>query len=289
MRIYQFLLAMLISLPLMAHASINIVAAENVYGEVAKQLGGDHVTVTNIINSPSQDPHLFNTNPSTAIAISHADIIIYSGADYDPWMQALLSIKTDKSKTVIEVAKLMQISSGSNPHIWYLPKTMPTFAQRLVNELIRLDPQHANDYNEHLKHFLADYQKIFAKISDLKNRYDKTPIISTEPIFTYLSDSIGLTMHAEAFQASIMNDVPPSVTDIKAFIDDLNERKVRVLIYNDQVVNPMTKRMLDLAKKNNIAIVGVTEMLPLDKTYIQWMLEQLNELEKALANSNART
>ncbi len=41
---------------------VQIVAAENFYGDVAKQLGGAHVSVTSILSNPDQDPHLFEAD-----------------------------------------------------------------------------------------------------------------------------------------------------------------------------------------------------------------------------------
>ena len=69
---------------------IAIVAAENFYGDVAKQIGGVSVAVASILTNPDQDPHLFEASPSVARAISDARIVVYSGIDYDPWMETLL-------------------------------------------------------------------------------------------------------------------------------------------------------------------------------------------------------
>jgi zinc/manganese transport system substrate-binding protein len=41
---------------------VRIVAAENFYGDVARQIGGDDVAVTSILSSPDQDPHLFEAS-----------------------------------------------------------------------------------------------------------------------------------------------------------------------------------------------------------------------------------
>ena len=43
---------------------IKIVAAENFYGDIAKQIGGPDVAVTSILNNRDQDPHLFEVSPS---------------------------------------------------------------------------------------------------------------------------------------------------------------------------------------------------------------------------------
>ena len=45
---------------------VAIVAAENVYGDVARQIGGPDVTISSIIATPGQDPHQFEASPATA-------------------------------------------------------------------------------------------------------------------------------------------------------------------------------------------------------------------------------
>jgi hypothetical protein len=42
-----------------AFPTISIVAAENFYGDVARQVAGSTATVTSILSNPDQDPHLF--------------------------------------------------------------------------------------------------------------------------------------------------------------------------------------------------------------------------------------
>ena len=68
---------------------IAVVAAENFYGDLAAQIGGNHIAVTTILSNPDQDPHLFESSVSTAKAVAHAQIVIYNGVDYDGWMEKL--------------------------------------------------------------------------------------------------------------------------------------------------------------------------------------------------------
>src|SRR5262249_38841583 len=77
---------------------IDLVAAENFYGDVARQIGGDDVSVTSILNNPDQDPHEFEANPSTARALARAAIVISNGADYDPWVLKLLAASPSPSR-----------------------------------------------------------------------------------------------------------------------------------------------------------------------------------------------
>lgn len=265
-----------------AQAMIHVVAAENFYGEVAKQLGGPYISVFSIVNNVSQDPHLFTVSPSIAKKIADADIIIYNGADYDPWMKPLLSTHAMLHQRVIVVSDLICLQRGANPHIWYKPETMPIFATEMVRMLSADDPAHADYFSKQLQTFQRKYQMIFITVKRLNAKYKNLPIIATEPIFNDMAERLGLVMQGQGFQQSMMNDIAPTITQIQAFESALRHRTVRLLIYNKQVSNPMTERMLALAKQQNIPVIGVTETLPLSMTYVQWMLEQLSEVERAL-------
>src|ERR1700730_11092961 len=110
---------------------VNIVAAENFYGDVAKQIGGANVKVTSILSNPDQDPHLFEVSPSVGRNVSAAQIVIYSGIDYDPWMEKLLAAARSANRKTIVVAALAGRTTGDNPHIWYDPATMLALAKTL--------------------------------------------------------------------------------------------------------------------------------------------------------------
>lgn len=269
-----------------ATAPISLVAAENVYGEVASELGGPYVNVVSILNKPSQDPHMFSLTPSTAKAISSADIVVYNGLNYDPWIQFLLNVKEQqKKRIIIDVAQLMNIQPPSNPHLWYLPETIPVFANKLVTLLQEYDPEHKAYYNQRLKDFLQQYQAIYQLLNQMKQNFQGTAIIATEPLFNYMAEEIGLSMHGQNFQLSMMNDVPPVMSQIREFENDLKQHTVAVLIFNNQVMNPLTQRMLSIAQQEHIPIVGMSEMLPLHTTYIKWMLVQLSDLKASLERS----
>ncbi|WP_175995319.1 metal ABC transporter solute-binding protein, Zn/Mn family [Burkholderia vietnamiensis] len=276
--------ALSIATPALAQsATVNVVAAENFYGDVASQIGGRHVAVTSILSNPDQDPHLFEASPTTARALQHAQIVIYNGANYDPWMAKLLGASTQARRATIVVADLVGKKAGDNPHLWYAPATMPAAARALAAELGRADPAHKADYDANLQKFVASLQPIDAKVAALRAQYHGVPVTATEPVFGYMSDAIGLDMRNQRFQLATMNDTEASAQDVAAFENDLRKRQVRVLIYNSQAEAPMTKRLLKLARDGAVPTVSVTETQPAGKTFQQWMAGQLDALAAALA------
>lgn len=264
---------------------ISIVAAENVYGDVAAQIGGDYVRTTSILSSPDQDPHLFEASPSTARALASADIVIMNGADYDPWMVKLLRASKAPSRKLVDVGKIVGAKDGTNPHLWYDVAAVKTFASRLTDTLAAIDPAHKTDYQQRLQTFDGSLKPLEARIEAMKANYAGTPVTATEPVFGYMAEALGLDMHNMAFQISVMNDTEPSISDVAAFDTDLTLKKVKALIYNAQVKDPAAERLIRLARQNGIPVVPVTETKPALLDYQQWMLGELDTLDKALAGA----
>jgi zinc/manganese transport system substrate-binding protein len=263
--------------------SINIVAAENFYGDVAQQVAGADATVASILNNPDQDPHLFEASPSVARLLSAATIAIYNGADYDPWMAKLLAASRSPNRGVIIVADLVHRKTGDNPHIWYDPATMPTLAKALAAMLAERDPGHKDDYRQRLGVILASLQPMDAKIADLHSMFAGTTVTATEPVFGCMAAALGFTMRNERFQLAVMNDTEPRVSDVAAFENDLRTHAVRLLFYNSQASNTAAQRLVKIAGQSNIPVVGVTETEPQGKTYQDWMTGQLDVVTQALA------
>jgi len=269
---------------LAAHADgLKIVAAENFYGGVAGQIAGDSATVTSILTNPNQDPHEFTTSASTAKSVADADIVIYSGISYDPWMEKLLGTNGKPDRVVINVADLIGAKDGDNPHIWYDPRTMPALGAKLVEVLSRLDPTQASTYQKRLDDFNASMKPELDKIEEIKASSAGLEVTATEPVFGYMAAALGFKMLNYDFQVNIMNDAEPSADQTATFERSLTSRTVKVLFYNSQVTDPTTDRIQKIAKQSGILVVGVTETQPPDQTsYVGWMLHELDGVQAAL-------
>lgn len=273
--------------PRAAGDTIALVAAENFYGDVAKQIGGDRVSVTSIISNPDQDPHLFETSPTTVRQIAAAQIVVYNGADYDPWMDKLLKVTTRSGRVAIVAADLMNKKAGDNPHLWYDPDTMPAVASALAVALAAADPAHKDGYSARLKAFLASLEPLNKKIADIRSKYAGVPIAASEPVFGYMAAAMKLKMHDERFQLAIMNDTEPSARDVAAFERELKTHSVRVMFYNKQASDKVVQHLVDLARAANVPVVGVTETCPPGLSFQNWMLTQVDDTEKALAGPSS--
>jgi zinc/manganese transport system substrate-binding protein len=265
-----------------ARAQVPVLAAENFYGDIARQVGGADVRVTSVMSNPDQDPHLFEVSPSVGRAVSAARVVVYNGLDYDPWMEKLLVAARAGDRRVVVVGDLSGRKTGDNPHIWYDVETMQAAAKALADALIAVDPGHEAGYRQRLASFIASLQPVQAKIAALRQRLQGVPATATEPVFGYMFAALGMQVRNQSFQLAVMNNTEPSAGDVAAFENDLKKHQVRLLVYNSQATDPIAQRMERLAHAAGVPVLGVTETEPAGKTYQAWMLDTLQSLDRAL-------
>ena len=273
----------LLPCPAIAATPIQIVAAENFYGDIARQIGGPDVTVRSILSNPNQDPHLFEVSPSVGRNVSAARIVIESGADYDPWMGKLLEAARGAERQTIVVAALIGKHPGDNPHIWYDPATMLVLAKTLAADLTVDDPAHKSAYERRLARFGASIRPIELRIAALRGKFTGAPVTATEPVFGYMFAALGMQVRNMSFQMAVMNNTEPGAADVAAFENDLRAHKVRLLVYNSQATDPIATRMQEIARQSHVPVIGATETEPPAQTYQAWMMGELDALDRALA------
>lgn len=262
--------------------AINIVAAENFYGDIAAQIAAGHATVTSVLSNPDQDPHLFEASPSVARAISGANVVVYSGIGYDPWIVKLLRASPNAARKTIDVAALAGKKPGDNPHVWYDPSAIVAYANALTSLLVAEDPSNRAGYERRLQSFVASLAPLRRRIQSLRASLSGTPVLATEPVAGYLLDALGMNVIDPRFELAVMNNTEPGAAEVAAFESALAQHRAKLLVYNRQATDPVAARMRSLAARYGIPIVGVTETEPRGLSYQQWMTAQLDDIAKAL-------
>ncbi|HZU94864.1 MAG TPA: zinc ABC transporter substrate-binding protein [Microbacterium sp.] len=82
---------------------ISVVASTSVYGDIASRIGGDHVDVSSIISSLSQDPHEYEASASDQLTVKKAKLIIENGGGYDSYMESLRDASGAEAEVVTAV------------------------------------------------------------------------------------------------------------------------------------------------------------------------------------------
>ena len=267
-----------------ASGKIVAVGAENEYADVISQIGGKYVSVTGIMSNPETDPHSYEANTTDAAIVSKATLIVENGLGYDDFMDKLESSSKSSKKTVINVAKELGYADDTkNPHLWFKPNTMPKVAELVAKSLENQMPDQKQYFESQLAKFNDSLKTWTADLNELKKDYANTAVAVTEPVSDYLVEAAGLDIKTPwAYQASVMNGTDPSPQDVKTQQNLFSSKQVKVFLYNRQAVDDSTTALLNLAKSNNIPVVGVYETMPSKYTYQKWMEAETEAIIKAI-------
>jgi zinc/manganese transport system substrate-binding protein len=274
------------STPAPVDGRVSIVAAENFWGDIAGQIGGRFVSVTSIISDPNTDPHLYQTDPRDAAAIGRAQLVIENGFGYDDFIGKVLASGGSSSRRIVDVQRVLGITGGNpNPHVWYDTARLPQVAAAVAGQLAALDPAHASTFQAGARRFDASLRPLLAVIAQIRAAYAGAPIAYTERVPGYLVQAAGLRLVTPlSFSQAIEDGNDPSPQDTAVFDNDISSGKVKVLLYNSQVVDAQTTRIKQLAAQHGVPTVGVSETLPsADRSFQSWQLRQDDELLAALA------
>lgn len=270
-----------------AGGAIIAVGAESQYADVIGQVGGKYVQASAVMSNPNTDPHAFEASPSTGRLVNAARLVVQNGLGYDSFMDTIENAVPDSSRKVIVVAKLLGLpDSTPNPHLWYKPGTMPAVARAIAAGLAALQPAHAGYFEANAAAFSRSLGAWTGAIRAFRASYPGTPVATTEPVADYLLQAAGADNRTPwAFQADIMNGTDPSAQDVAAERTLLTQRKVTVLLYNQQVTDSLTESFIALARANGIPVVGVYETMPQPGYHYQsWMLAEVRSLRAAVAD-----
>jgi zinc/manganese transport system substrate-binding protein len=264
---------------------LNVVAAEDFWGSIAEQVGGDRVVVTDIITNPAADPHDYEPTAEDGRALAGAQVSIVNGIGYDEWASKLLAANADDSRVEVSVGDVLGLKSGDNPHQWYSPESVEKVTAAMVQAFEEADPGHDSYYEAQAKKFdtqgLADYHRLIAKI---KGEFAGTKVGASESIFEPLAPALGLDLITpRGFMDGIAEGTEPSPTEKATADHQLVDRAIGLWVYNSQNATPDVKRLNEAAEGNGIPIATVTETLtPEGASFQAWMVRELEGIDKAL-------
>jgi zinc/manganese transport system substrate-binding protein len=270
---------------------LRIVAAENFWGSIAAQLGGDRVDVSSIIVNPSTDPHSYEPSAKDARTIAGARLAIVNGIGYDNWAPKLLAASPLAGREVLNVGDLLGLKEGENPHQWYSPASVQRVIAQIVADYDRLDPAGAAYYAQRERTFetvdLARYDQLRREI---RERYAGTPVGYSESIFRPLGEDLGLRLLTPySFAKAVAEGTDVTAEDKRTVDRQAEDRQIEVWVFNSQNVTPDVERVNELAKAVGIPIATVTETLdPAGDTFEQWQVQELEGLLKALESARGR-
>jgi zinc/manganese transport system substrate-binding protein len=263
-----------------------VVAAEDFWGSIAAQLGGEKVEVTSVITNPAADPHDYEPTSADARTFAGAQVSIVNGIGYDEWASKLLAASPDPGRTEVTVGDVLGLGNGDNPHQWYSPASVHAVVAAIAAAYEKARPDDRRYFEQRRRAFetrgLSEYARLIAEI---KSKYAGTPVGASESIFEPLAPALGLRLITpKGFMDSVSEGTEPTPAEKAAADEQLSGRQVKLWVYNSQNATPDVKRLNEAAEAAGIPIATVTETTtPAGASFEDWMSRQLRGIAAALA------
>lgn len=270
-----------------ASAQIRVVATTPDLASVAKEIGGDKVSVV-ALAKPTEDPHYVDAKPSHIVTLNRADALIEGGAELElGWLPPLLEnsrnskisagapgrIVASDGVKMLEIPTSFDRSKGDvhslgNPHFMIDPVTVKIIARNIAGHFAQIDPKNAATYNGNLTRFNTRLDAKYAAWQKELAPYRGARIVTYHKDFVYLGDRFGLTIVDELEPKP---GIAPSPAHLAQVIGKMKSTNAKVIL-----VQPFQNRKTaeTVARQTGATVLDVPQQpgaAPNTTTYFDMM------------------
>lgn len=265
---------------------IQVVTSTDVWGSIVRAVGGRPVSITELIEGSGADPHGYRATALDAAEVSEADLVVYNGGGYDPFMPRLLAA-TEKPRPPRPHSVAAVEASGratGNEHVWYDPASVARVAFAVADALGELRPAAAQTFRANAAALETKLHSLSGRIAAIAAEHAGTKVLTTSPLAHYLVSSAGLhSVTPPQFTEAVEEGTGIPILAQHHVKELLTRGKVDVMVENAQTVTPVIEKLDEIAGERNVPVVGLRETLPEGSHgYVAWMTGQVQALAGAL-------
>lgn len=235
------------------NSPIRVVCTTNIIKDLVRQIGGDRVDVTAIMDGPGIDPHTYTPSPRDTNALTAADLVVYSGLHLEGQFDDALESLGHRGIPVICVTdilqaevpgRLIQTAEGAaDPHVWFAPELWGTCGEWLASELAAFDPDGADQYTAAAGKYLDLMQQTKTEGIELLSTIpeDRRVLVTAHDAFEYFARSFNFEVKAVQ---GISTDSEPGLRRINDLISLLVERKISAVFTEQSVSDKNIKALV---------------------------------------------
>ena len=295
-----------------------VYATTNVWGSVAKAVGGDKVNVIVGVDDLSQDPHDYQATAIDKLNITKSAVMLVNGGGYDDWGMSLAESVSHKP-VVINAVALSGLSPNTdnaadesagehqhdtqheiktahpqpsdhphvhgdfNEHVFFSLDTAKKVAEAVNKQLAATSPANQAIYAKNTQHFIQQIDALKVKAKQIGQQKAITAF-ATEPVTGYLLADMGIKdVTPKAYVVQSETDAGVSVKVLNDSKSLLSNKKVGLLVVNAQTEDATSKQLITLAKASTVPVVAVYETLPDGVTsYTQFIEKTLDDFAAAM-------
>lgn len=218
--------------PAPAADTLNVVATFSILGDLVRNVGGDHITLT-VLVGPDGDAHSYEPAPSDLRALAEADLIFENGVEFETWLDDLYTASESKAQRVVTSTGLELLEAGAqeadghaaeggdehsehDPHVWQSVPNVIALVAQIQAGLAAADPAHAADYQANAAAYQQELASLHAYIQTQVATLpaERRKLVTNHDTFGYFARDYGFTIVGAALGAVSTEGGEPSAADI---------------------------------------------------------------------------
>lgn len=238
------------AVPSVCAADIQVTATTTMVADLAKEIGGERVSVTGLMG-PGVDPHLYKPTASDLFRLRGSEVIFYNGLRLEGKMSDLLD-RLAKSKpgvaavtSGIDDSKLLKPAEWQalgDPHVWGDPMLWVDCAGVIARTLTEVDPAGKSYYENRLKEVSAELKQLNDWIQEQLERIPKGErlLVTSHDAFNYF----GRAFQMEVLGIQGISTVSQAgLADITNVADLVKKRGVKAIFVESSVSKATIERV----------------------------------------------
>lgn len=255
---------LILSMPALAQAKLNVVATLPDFGSLAREVGGDKIELT-VLAKATEDPHFVDARPSFVVALRNADVLIDGGAELElGWLPPLLQ---NARNPKIEVGKpgRVQASQGirlmnvptnvtraagdvhalGNPHFCVDPIIAKAIAQHIAKSFAAVDSANAAFYDANYKKFEATINSKLQGWGAIMQTFQDQHVVAYHDSWPYFAHRFGVNIDVFLEPKPGIPPSPSHLTDVIQKMKELHIKAIIVEPYHDRRIAEKVARSTD--------------------------------------------
>ena len=269
---------------------LNVVTTLYPLEHFAERIGGDTVTVTNLV-PPGVEAHDFEPSPSDVRKLNEADVIIYNGLGFEPWVERALGAIGDGSRIVVKAGLTGSAKgapedagpAGTDPHVWLDPLGATEQVELIEDGLAVADPDSSDAYAVNAQ-ALADelsalHQRFVDGLTECRFRY----FVTSHSAFGQLAQRYDLE---QLSISGISPEAQPSPGELAAMADRIKALGVEYVMVEPVVSSELPATLAREVGAELLSLHPLEALTPEEarrgETYFTLMEANLQNLRLAL-------
>jgi zinc/manganese transport system substrate-binding protein len=282
----SLLLAMTV-LPARALDRLNVVASFSILGDFVRNVGGDRVSVTELVG-PDGDAHVYAPTPADAKKIADAKLVIVNGFGLEGWLPRLVQSAGGKAVIVTATSGIapLRLGSDADPHAWQSVINAKLYVANIRDALVAADTADAEAFRANAGAYLTkldgldrEVRAAVAQIPDARRK-----VISTHRAFGYFAAAYGVEFIAPL---GVSTESEASARDIAGIIAQVRTAKIPA-VFLENISDPRLIRQIAAETGAKVGGTLYSDSLTPEKgaapTYIDMVRHNIKALTSALAN-----